>query len=238
MGKKIVFVLLAVFLCTVLYGEAEVKKDTVIQLPSPELKGTMSVEEAIQARRTRREYADTQITQKQLSQMLWSSQGITGEMKRYNLKLRSVPSAGGLYPLKVYVAIREKAVTGIEAGIYLYEPEYNLIKQVVVGDKSAEITEYTDQPWVGNAPLCFFVTAEPRITMKKYWHRSMQYIYLEAGHLGQNLQLQGEALGMAVCLVGYYDDSKVSNLLNLSYYDIPVYIISAGMKVKEESPKK
>ncbi|MBN2135971.1 MAG: SagB/ThcOx family dehydrogenase [Acidobacteria bacterium] len=235
MAKKVVLILLTVFLCTLLYAEDKEVKTSVIQLPKPDLKGTMSVEEAIQNRRTRRSYADTQITQKQLSQLLWASQGITGEMKRISLKLRSVPSAGGLYPLKVYVAIREKAVTGIEAGIYLYEPEFNLIKQVVSGDKSAELTKATDQSWVGNAPLCFIITAEPKITMQKYWHRSMPYIYMEAGHLGQNLQLQGEALKMALCLDGWFHDEQIIELLNLSYYEIPIYIISAGMKPAQET---
>ena len=48
-----------------------------IKLPSPQLEGKMSVEEALARRRSRRVFKDYSLTMEQVSQLLWSAQGIT-----------------------------------------------------------------------------------------------------------------------------------------------------------------
>src|SRR5674476_1173869 len=70
----------------------------VIKLPLPVRKGNMSLEETIQQRRSIREYTSADISLSELSQLVWAAQGITSTQG-----LRTVPSAGALYPLEVYI---------------------------------------------------------------------------------------------------------------------------------------
>ena len=77
-------------------------KDSTIKLPKPNLKGIISVEEAILLRRSRRRFMrDKDLTLEQISQLLWSAQGVTAREGAYGL--RSAPSAGALYPMELYL---------------------------------------------------------------------------------------------------------------------------------------
>lgn len=71
---------------------------TEIKLPSPKLKGNISVEEAIYKRRSVRDYKNDALILTQLSQLLWAGQGITSP----NL-YRAAPSAGATYPLELFM---------------------------------------------------------------------------------------------------------------------------------------
>jgi hypothetical protein len=78
-------------LCLVLYGGIEiVTEDTKpaeqgewIRLPEPSKKGEMSVEEAIQKRRSIRDYLDKPLKLEHLSQILWAAQGITDPVRKF-----------------------------------------------------------------------------------------------------------------------------------------------------------
>jgi len=76
----------------------------------------MSLEEAIARRRSIRDFTPQPISQAQLSQILWSAQGITDSSWKY----RTVPSAGATYPLEIFVACGRNSVEEIGDGIYHY----------------------------------------------------------------------------------------------------------------------
>lgn len=234
------YLLMMLLVCSFLHSQEAAKNEITIQLPQPEFKGKVSVEEAIKARRTVREFSEQVMTLKELSQLLWSAQGITGEITGHGLtfKLKTVPSAGALYPLNVYVSVKDKAVEGLAPGIYKYIPDTHSIKLVIEGDQTKRVEEAVLGQAISRANVTFIITSESYKTTKKYAERAVQYIYLEAGHLGQNLQLQGEAMGIGTWLIGAYWDGKLVDILKLSYMEIPVYVIAAGHKVvKTESPK-
>ena len=87
------------------------------------MRGEMSVEEAMQNRRSIRDYQDKPITLEQLSQLLWSAQGITSEWGG-----RTAPSAGATYPLEVYVLVRK--VEALNQGVYRYIPQEHSLKSI------------------------------------------------------------------------------------------------------------
>jgi SagB-type dehydrogenase family enzyme len=218
--------------CGLSYSQEKAKNETIIQLPQPEFKGNVSVEEAIKARRTIREFSPQPATLKELSQLLWSAMGITGELVKgeKTFKLKTVPSAGGLYPLNVYVSVKEKGVEDLAPGIYKYNPEGHSIQLVIEGDQTKKLEEACVGQEIGTAAFTFIITAESYKTTKKYAERAVRYIYQESGHLGQNLQLQGEAMGFGTWLIGAYWDGKLVDILKLSYMETPVYVIAAGHK--------
>jgi len=104
-------------------GNAEQRgREQGIPLPAPALAGAMSVEAAIQGRRSERGFVPAPLTMGQLSQLLWAAQGITDPhpdlVHRF---LRAAPSAGAQYPLDLYVVAG--LVEGLEAGVYHYRPQ-------------------------------------------------------------------------------------------------------------------
>jgi len=230
MIKNITYFTLILLICAFLYPQEKIKSESIIKLPQPEFKGKVSVEEAINARRTIREFSQELITLKELSQLLWCAQGITGEHATKAIKIRAVPSAGALYPLNVYVSVRAKSVEDLAPGIYKYNPEYHSIQLVVEGDQTLKLEEAVLGQTISTAPITFIITSESYKMTIKYAERAMQYIYIEAGHLGQNLQLQGEAMNIGTWLIGAYWDGKIVDILKLPYREIPVYVIAAGHK--------
>ena len=196
--------------------------DESISLPEPSYESNFSLEEALLKRRSTREYSGEPLTLDEISQILWAAQGITHEKR-----LRTAPSAGGLYPLELYVVVGD--VEGIETGIYRYIPNENILLKIVDGDKRSNITDAAlGQEWVENAAINIVITAIYERTTVKYGDRGIRYAHIEVGHTAQNICLQATALNLGVVTVGAFHDDKVIHILNLSQDEKPVYIISIG----------
>jgi SagB-type dehydrogenase family enzyme len=192
----------------------------------PKTSGSVSVEEALAKRRSIREYADRSLTIEQVMQLLWAAQGIT--LRPFGF--RTAPSAGGTYPLEVYVVGKSSGVEGLEAGIYHYEPrEHRLVKRIA-GDYSRQLMAAAlDQEWVGSAPVNFVITAIFDRTTGKYGERGVRYVWQETGHAAQNIYLQAVALGLGNVVVGGFHDAEVQRILELSDLEKPAYVIPVGV---------
>ncbi len=187
-----------------------------IKLPKVET-GDMSLEEAIKRRRSVRSYEKTELTLQQLSQLLWASQGITDSVRGF----RSAPSAGALYPLKVYLIKKD--------GIFEYIPSSHSIVKKVDGDKRGELCKAALwQSFIKEAPVSFVITAIYERTTVKYRERGIRYVHIEVGHSAQNIHLEAVALGLASVPVGAFKDDEVKKVLFLPPSEEPLYIIPVG----------
>jgi SagB-type dehydrogenase family enzyme len=186
-------------------------------LPAPATRGSVSVEEALAARRSVREFAADPLTAAQLSQLLWSAQGVTGRQG-----LRAAPSAGALYPLEVYVATA--------GGVHHYEPRaHRLVARTDRDLRSALARAALGQACVAEAPAVFVIAAvQARVEVKYGRARSPRYVHLEAGHAAQNLLLQATALGLGGVPVGAFEDDEVQAVLGLPRDHRPVYLVPVG----------
>ena len=195
----------------------------VVKLPDPKLKGTMSVEEAIQSRRSRRLYSDKPVTLAELSQVLWSAQGITNE-KGY----RAAPSAKSAYPYSLYVVIRN--AQGIENGLYLYDPTTNTLGNLGLANAEALLIEAGVQDNSQKAPVVIVMTAA-MAKMQAVFPGADPHknIYLEGGHIGQNVYLEVESLGMATVVSGGFNPIAVAKALRIDpVTEEVVYLIPFG----------
>jgi SagB-type dehydrogenase family enzyme len=185
----------------------------VIQLPEPNPRDTDDLWTLLQRRRSRRAYAEERpLTKGVLSTLLWSTQGVTAG--HGNILFRTSPSAGALYPIETYLFLR--AVEGLETGIYHFRPNHFDLEFLRKGDLSQELTAAAlGQNMILHAPLTFLWTALVERSKWKYEQRAYRYIYLDAGHIAENLYLAGEALGMGVCTIGAFFDDRVNDLLGL-----------------------
>ncbi|HUV55994.1 MAG TPA: SagB/ThcOx family dehydrogenase [Dehalococcoidales bacterium] len=196
-----------------------------IYLKAPSQKGTVSLEEAITQRRSLRNFSSESISQSQLSQILWSSQGITDAQGRY----RAVPSAGAIYPLEIFIACGENSVEGIDDGVYHYNPTSHSLSLHHKGEIRLELARAAlNQEYIYQAPLDIVICALYERTTWGYGSRGERYVHIEVGHIGQNIYLQATALGLATVAIGAFYDEQVRQVLRLDIQYKPLYIMPVG----------
>jgi SagB-type dehydrogenase family enzyme len=196
----------------------------VIDLPQPQYDSEVSLEQSLLERRSVRSYSGQPLTLQEISQMLWAAQGITDPAG-----FRTAPSAGGLYPLELYIVAGD--VEDLAAGVYHYQPDGHQLAKTADGDKRAELSKVAlEQEWVEEGAVDFVFTAVYERTTGKYGERGIRYVHMEAGHAAQNLCLQATALGLGAVTVGAFYDDRVSQLLNLPANEQPLYVIPVGRK--------
>ncbi len=202
-------------------------KEAPIKLPFPNPQGTISVEAAISKRRSVRRFRAQPLSLAQLSQLLWSAQGITGTGGR-----RAAPSAGATYPLEIFVAIGEHGIESLAAGIYHYQVDSHSLSLHLSGDLRQKLADTAlGQSFIANCPVDIVVCALHPRTAYRYGRRGERYVHMEVGHVGQNVSLQAVALGLATVTVGAFEDEEVGKVLKLEEQIKPLYIIPIGKPV-------
>ncbi len=206
------------------------REPVIVNLPKPDLSGSISLEEALSKRRSTRAYSEIPITLRDISQILWAAYGITKPNTIYkSLRggYRTVPSAGALYPLEFYICCGN--VDGLADGIYWYRSNGHKLIRVISGDQRGSLCAATvGQKHFKNAAAIIVIAADFQRTESKYGNRGRdRYVYMEAGHSAQNIYLQGVALKIGVCVVGAFNDKRVINLLEMKE-EKPLYIIPLG----------
>ncbi|MCH7732003.1 MAG: SagB/ThcOx family dehydrogenase [Candidatus Marinimicrobia bacterium] len=197
----------------------------LVKLPKPKYQG-ITVEEAIEKRRSVRNYSTRPISLLELSQLLFAAQGVTGRM--YGEPLRSTPSAGALYPIEIYVVVNN--VQGLSQGIYHYAIRNHELELIKSGDFSAKITDAgLEQEMLGEADVTFILSAIFDRIRHKYGERGFRYVYMEAGHISQNIYLQAVSLGLGSVSVGAFIDEKVNQLISIDgYKEAAIYLHAVG----------
>lgn len=182
-----------------------------VKLPPPKERAGPSLWTAMGLRRSRRNFSYDPMRREDLAQLLWAAAGITGDAS--GLPLRTAPSAGGLYPIETYVAVNR--VHGMESGIYHFFPPGNSLELLRRGDYSKAVAHAAlDQKMAATAAVVFIWTAVVERCTWKYRQRAYRYIYLDAGHIGQNVALAAEGLGLGCCAVGALYDEEVNELVS------------------------
>lgn len=187
-----------------------------INLPEPNKKGSISLEQAISSRRSRRNFLSKTITLEQIGQLAWAAQG-----QDVSSKCHTVPSAGATYPLELFVATGD--------GLYHYLPARHCLEQLSDEDLRAKLASAAlRQSFIEAASLTLVFAAQFSRTTTHYGKRGIRYVYMEAGHAAQNVHLQAETLGLGSVAVGAFDDASVSKVLSLPDYLEPLYMVTVG----------
>lgn len=193
-----------------------------VLLPEPKRRGMMSVEEAIAKRRSIREYLDERLKIEELSQLLWSAQGVNDSGRRTS------PSAGATYPFEIFVLV--KNVEGLEKGIFHYDPLEHAIRVVREGDLSKDLQRAClNQRWVGDASANLILVAHYERTTRHYEERGIRYVHMEAGHIGENIYLQATALNLGTVAIGAFYEREVAKIIGTG--GTPLYIFPIGRKL-------
>jgi SagB-type dehydrogenase family enzyme len=199
-----------------------VRADSVVKLPPPDTVGQVTVEQALWHRRSVRTFTDESLTVKQVGQLLWAAQGLNTGSKR-----RTAPSAGATYPMEVYLVAGK--VKGLKPGVYHYGFDGHYLTLMKAGDHRAELADAAlRQGAISTAPAVLVLAADFSRTARRYGERAPRYVYMEAGHVGENVHLQCEALGLGTVMIGAFQDDRVKKLLGIEQE--PLYIMPVGRK--------
>jgi len=184
----------------------------VIKLTHELPKSTLSITEALKWRRSLRSFSPRPLLINDLSFLLWASTGVQRRERGY--EFRTVPSAGALYPIETYLLINN--VGGLEKGLYHYNISAHALEELLLADLGEEMAHAAlDQEMCAEAPVVFIWTAVFQRSKWKYGQRAYRYVYLDAGHIAQNLALSATSMGMGTCQIGSFFDDEINRIVGV-----------------------
>jgi SagB-type dehydrogenase family enzyme len=187
----------------------------------------------VDKRATFRSYTDEKLTLEELAYLLWGTQGVKSILAEKPVTKRTVPSAGSRHAFETYLLINK--VEGLKPGLYRYQALDHQLAHLQAPQDIASILTVAcqNQPHVKNSAVTFFWDAVATRMVWRYRQRGYRFLFLDAGHVCQNLYLRAEAIGRGVCGIAAYDDELVNAALGLDGVDqFVIYIATLGKRPK------
>jgi SagB-type dehydrogenase family enzyme len=199
-----------------------------IPLPPPEISGGPGIWEVLRKRRSTRDYRKEPLNLKELANLLWATQGVT--VKAPAPWFRTAPSAGALHPIDTYLIVNQ--TKGLASGIYRLKVEEFTLESKKIGDFSSRIAQAAlDQDIAREAAVVFVWVAVIQRSRQKYRQRAYRYIYLDSGHLAQNLYLAATAMDLGCCAIAAFFDEEVNQIVGVDgTEETTVYLATIGKK--------
>jgi len=186
--------------------------------------------DAIEKRRSIREYSEQYLTLEEISWLLWSSQGVKNVTDRPS-SLRTVPSGGSCHPFETYLLVNR--IKGLKPGLYRFLAFKHKLLEINLEDGLADkVTKaIRGTKFVATSAVTFIWIAVAYRKTWRYGERGYRSILLDAGHICQNLYLSAEAIECGVCAIGAFNDDDINNLLGINGVDqFVTYIATVGKK--------
>jgi len=183
-----------------------------VKLPSPESKDRTSLDDCLKRRKSVRSYSEESVSQEQLSYLLWAAAGV--QRRGRGREYRTAPSAGALYPIETYLIVNN--VEKLEKGLYHYNVRMHALEVLRLEDLAEELVSAAlGQEMCSDAAVVFVWTAVFNRSKWKYRQRAFRYVYVDVGHMGQNLALAAAGMGLGSCQVGAFLDDEVNGIIEV-----------------------
>jgi len=188
---------------------------------TPPLHWTQGIAPTMVRRRSTRQYSGANLTLEELKLLLH----FTYQPQEYAFD--PAPDYFDLTLLSTFVAVL--GVTGLEDGCYYYAPEAQELRQIRFKNFREEIHYLCLGQDLGrDAGAVVFHTAQLAPAVERYGERAYRYLHLDAGHLGQKLNLAAIRLGLGVSgIAGFFDD-QVNEVLGIPVQEAVLYITTLG----------
>lgn len=182
------------------------------------------MEDTIIRRRSTRRYTGAALTLEELKALL----DFTYQPQHYvEQGLDSSPDYFNLSLIETFVAV--SAVTGLEEGCYYYAPKAQELRQIRFKNFRRELHYLCLQQDLGrDAAAVVFHTADLAAAISQYGDRVYRYLHMDAGHLGQKLNLAAIYLELGVSGIGGFFDDQVNEVLGIPTDEAVLYITTLG----------
>jgi SagB-type dehydrogenase family enzyme len=129
--------------------------------------------------------------------------------------------------IQTFIAVSH--VDGLEAGCYYYAPHAQELRQIRFKNFREELHRLCLWQDLGrDAAAVLFHTADLKLAVEQYGDRAYRYLHMDAGHLGQRLNLAAIYLGLGVSGIGGFFDDEVNNVLGIPTDEAVLYITTLG----------
>ncbi|MBN2313293.1 MAG: DJ-1/PfpI family protein [Sedimentisphaerales bacterium] len=194
----------------------------LIQLTEPDTEGAITLQQALAKRRSVTQFTNEALKPSDISQLAWAGQGITETQKG----LRTAPSLGEIYPIDLIFVTQE--------GTFTYDPTEHRLEQLSDQDIRISLASATSMPEsVAGAPCSIILAGSTRKMSERFPDKARTYIYLEAGHIAQNIELQATALDLGSVAVAVFNTANVRKTCKLPRNEDPLYIVCVGHPATE-----
>ena len=195
-----------------------------IALPEPGEQAGTSVDRALLLRRSVRQFSIRALSLEKLSFLLWASGGIQRQERGH--EFRTAPSAGALYPIETYLVVNN--VADLSAGVYHYALQGHALEELILGTYGGAIAASAlGQRMCAECQVVFVWTAIFQRSKWKYHQRAYRYIYLDAGHIAENLALAATAMALGTCQIGAIFDQEANDVVGVDGDEESVIYMSA-----------
>ena len=171
-----------------------------IELPDPQTKGGMPLMDALQNRKSDREFSSEKLPEQALSNLLWAAFGVN----RPESGKRTAPSARNWQEIDIYVAL--------EKGLFLYDAASHSLKPVLPDDIRALTGK---QDFVGKAPVNLVFVADFSRMGDASDDQKKMYSAADAGFIAQNVYLYCASEGLGTVVRGYLDREELAKAMKL-----------------------
>jgi SagB-type dehydrogenase family enzyme len=164
----------------------------------------------------------------------FSGEGLTRDELAALLQFTYDPSDGAFFApelLETFLAVHD--VQGLDAGCYQYRPAKRELRQIRFTGLREEVQYLAlGQELAGKAGAVVFHTADLPRAVARYGDRAYRYLHLDAGHLGQRLNVAAIRLGLGVSGIGGFFDDQVNDMLGIPEREAVLYITTLGRPAK------
>lgn len=191
----------------------------------------------LRQRHSVRAFKNTKMPLVTLAQLLDAACAINGlrELEGQVYEGRNSPSAGGLFPIEMFVSIQ--AVEDLSDGLYHYEPRRHGLHWVNEATPKDFITPLLQQDYIANANALFILTGVFMRSLCKYSTRGYRFILLEAGHQAENICLMAVELGLGSLCLGGFQDMAVNQILGIDgQRHATLYCVAVGTEANKNPP--
>lgn len=182
------------------------------------------LENTILNRRSTRAYSGANLSFDELKALL----DFTYQPQHYiDQGLDSSPDYFDLNLIETFIAV--PGVTGLEEGCYYYAPKAQELRQIRFKNFRQELHYLCLGQELGrDAAAVLFHTADLKTAIAQYGDRVYRYLHMDAGHLGQRLNLAAIRLNLGVSgIAGFFDD-QVNEVLGIPADEAVLYITTLG----------
>jgi SagB-type dehydrogenase family enzyme len=141
--------------------------------------------------------------------------------------LDNAPDYFDLNLIQTFIAV--SGVEGLDSGCYHYAPYGQQLRQIRFKNFRRELHYLCLQQDLGrDAAVVLFHTANLESAVSQYGDRVYRYLHMDAGHLGQRLNLAAIRLGLGVTGIGGFFDDQVNEVLGIPDDEAVLYITTLG----------
>jgi SagB-type dehydrogenase family enzyme len=182
------------------------------------------LEKTILKRRSTRAYSGQNLSRNELNALL----DFTYHPQNYiDQGLDRTPDYCDLNLIETFIVV--SGVDGLEEGCYYYAPKANELRQIRFKNFRRQLHRLCLGQNLGrDAAAVLFHTADLGKAVTKYGDRAYRYLHMDAGHLGQRLNLAAIRLGLGVSGIGGFFDDEVNEVLGIPADEAVLYITTLG----------